>query len=89
MPTGFTCELKFRRLLSDDVIGYGGPEWPFTGTAPDDATCGSRTRPGGRLSRGGTLRPERRRTIFKYDVAWADGRRTPPPPLDPIIIIER
>ena len=88
--TGFVCELKFRRLLSDDSSGYGGPEWPFTGTAPGGCVVRIPDTPGGRLSWGGTLRPRSDSNYFKYDVVLSatDGR-TPPPPLDPIIIIER
>ena len=89
--TGFTCELKFRQLVPDDASGDGDPAWPFV-APPEPTGCVVKIpdTPGGKLGWGGTLRPKGDVNFFKYDVVLsATDERTPPPPIDPVIIIER
>jgi hypothetical protein len=85
--TGKTCQLYFWKLDSYDPGGENVPAWPFEGSAPISPNCvevenGPGNSPGkwcGRLKPGAAA-------DVKYDVAVLTGA-SPPPTLDPVIIV--
>lgn len=90
--TGYTCELRFRQLLPDDQPGYGGPVWPFSPEPePPDCAVVIPCAAGGNSTWSGHLKRNNDVKFVKYDVVLmpAADKTPPPPPLDPIIIIER
>lgn len=82
--TRHECELIFREFLADEEHGDGEAHWPFKetpSTAPNKQTIAAGTFWKGTLKRG-------LEAFIKYDVVVKNGV-TPPPRLDPIIIVER